>query len=676
MSKRTEDIPRLQSDANLHLSRRDVLKGAAISVASLASASALPFQVAAQNQTPLQLPAGTPVPGKRGRSFAYDSSTEKIRIWGVRGMVYPRTYFEEFLPALVDRTLVFDNFSVGAVDTFNWIFTGPHGGFTVQFKPDEVALWQRYYDSPGLSPLLTHPPADHFPEKITASSKARFTGRVKSVRVTLDSGLQLALEVNGRSIFKQPCVMDVERHQLVYSGEQPNVRGAILQPDVESASIRVDASRKHQTMLGFGGTTTPPAYIELSPEGKRRWWELLCEYNLLLHRDYPMGKRLDRQMNNWSDLADASPHYYGNNFPNCEVSDFHYLKGVHQAGGHVMFEFWQLPHWATQSEWKDSSGKVYHNVANPPVYTRAIMDYCHISQQRAGSPPNLIGIQNELSQPPEIWEQMTLQLRHALDNGGFRNIKLYMPDRPLLSFGVRAAKALRKFARAWKDIDFSAVHMYDFQRHFTDPDSYDALLKEWHQATEGKPFLSTELCVNDTKYQEQSYRVALVMGQLYHKNLTLADASAICYCWTLLNVQQPSFGWTRSLFVSDPSTGFMPKPSSCQLRVYGSFSRRVQEGMMRVDAESSNPDLMATAFTCAGGARTLIALNRSLKTQRVKIAWPGASFRFTELTDPYHQNALVENSEGNVEITVQPGSVVTLSNVPLKKLPEDFTVPA
>lgn len=102
--------------------------------------------------------------------------------------------------------------------------------------------------------------------------------------------------------------------------------------------------------------------------------------------------------------------------------------------------------------------------------------------------------------------------------------------------------------------------------------------------------------------------------------------------------------------------------------------------MSRVEAESSNPDVMVTAFIGSAGARTVIVLNRSLKAQRVRIAWPGADFRFTELTDPYHQNVLMESSPahqtGTVEITVRPGAIVTLSTVPLKKLPSDFAVPA
>jgi len=680
MSKEPETNTTNAPETKVNLTRREALKGAVLSVTSLAGLSGLPVEAATQVQTPVRLPAASLPGGSRRHAFRFSATTEKVQVWGVKGEIYPHVFFQEFLPALIDRTLVFDDFDLGDDGALSWIFTGRHGGFTVEFKPGQVLLTQRYYDSPGLSPLLKHPPSNHFPERICDSSAVQYQGIVRSVRVVLDSRLGLALFVNGREICHQTCVLDVERHQVAYTGKKPNVRGALLEPEIETASVEVHPARRRQMMIGFGGTTTPPAYVLLSPEGKRRWWELLSEYNLLLHRDYPMGKRLDPEMNNWDTLADASPHYYGDNFPDCEVSDFHYLRAMHKIGGRVMFEFWQLPPWARRSEWKDSTGTVHHNVADPEVYTRAVLDYCQVSKQRAGLPPDFIGIQNEVGQPPGIWNQMTLRLRQALDHAGFEKVKIYMPDRSTVSRGIEAAKVFQHLPRAWATIDFSAVHMYDYQKYFTDPDGYDAALVEWHRSTEGKPFLSTELCVNDTKYQEQSYRVALAMGQLYHKNLTLAAASAICYCWLLLNVEQPSFGWTRSLFVPDPSAGFIPKASSFQLRVFGSFSRRVREGMVRVEAASSNPDLLVTAFAGARGAKTMIALNRSLKAQRVRIAWPDASFQFRELTDPYHGNTVVENSgvasDGSIEITVEPGAIATLSNIPLRRLPADFTVPA
>jgi hypothetical protein len=104
--------------------------------------------------------------------------------------------------------------------------------------------------------------------------------------------------------------------------------------------------------------------------------------------------------------------------------------------------------------------------------------------------------------------------------------------------------------------------MYDYQNHFSDPDSFDRFLAEWRQVTGDKEFLSTKPCVDNSRYQVSSYRLALVMGELYHTNLTVADASAILYCWLLCNVERPSYGWTRTLFVADPVRGFVPFPST------------------------------------------------------------------------------------------------------------------
>ena len=121
------------------------------------------------------------------------------------------------------------------------------------------------------------------------------------------------------------------------------------------------------------------------------------------------------------------------------------------------------------------------------------------------------------------------------------------------------------------------------------------------EASGDKPFLAVELCVNNGEFQTRAYRVAFAMGQLYHKVLTQLDACGMMYCWTLLNVVQPSYGWTRTLLVPDPEHGMKPVASSHQLRIFGAYTRRVRAGMKRVKAASSNPHVLATAFRGAGG---------------------------------------------------------------------------
>jgi hypothetical protein len=238
-----------------------------------------------------------------------------------------------------------------------------------------------------------------------------------------------------------------------------------------------------------------------------------------------------------------------------------------------------------------------------------------------------------------------------------------MHNPPYLAGGIAAVKAFREQDAVWKAIDYATSNMYDYQNFFYDPDGFDALLREMKEAIGGKPFLAGELCVNNSAFQTRTYRTAFAMGQLYHKLLTTLDTCGILYCWTLLNVVQPSYGWTRTLMAPDAEHGFVPAATSHQLRVYGAYSRRIREGMTRVQAASSNPQLLATAFSGNAGARTLVMLNRSATPQRVSVTWPGEPFRYMEVVSPQQENAIEPIAPG--EVTVPPGAIVTLTNVEL-----------
>jgi hypothetical protein len=425
-------------------------------------------------------------------------------------------------------------------------------------------------------------------------------------------------------------------------------------------------------MLGWGGTTTPPAYAELSPQGAREWWRILAEYNLLLHREYPTGALLNRETTNWDRPEDASPHYYGDNFPNCETSDFEYMRRVRRLGGKVIFEFWELPPWARA---RDAAGKLT-DAPEMEAYVKAMVRYCQVSRDKIGQAPEIVGIQNEVTQSPENWRKMALALRQGLDAAGFGAAKIHMHNAANSTGGVAAAKALRQEPAVWKTIDYSASNLYDYQDYFHDPDGFDARLAQLREATGDKPFFAVELCVNNAGFQTRAYRVALAMGQLYHKVLTELDACGVMYCWTLLNVVQPSYGWTRTLLTPDAEHGLKPVASSHQLRVFGAYTRRVRAGMKRVEAASSNANVLATAFSGAGGERTLVLLNRSTAAQKVAVKWPGARFRYLETASPRQENSVEPSPRpagAGVEVLVAPGALATLTNVELGKAPEDLT---
>ena len=370
-------------------------------------------------------------------------------------------------------------------------------------------------------------------------------------------------------------------------------------------------------------------------------------------------------MSNLDDIAEATPHYYGDNFPNGEVSDFDYSRRAVALGGLVVYEMWALPSWAVQPYHTsgkpiiDAWGKAVESAAKPEEYARVVVEYCRQAKLRTGSAPAIVGIQNEVEQPPEVFDQMVLTLRRELDRAGFSSVKIHMADASFMYMGIDRAKRLQHDPAVWKAIDFTATHEYDYQEFFANPDMYDQRLRAMRAASGDKSFLATEICVNDPHYQEPSYRVAFNVGQLYHKNLTVLDAAGIMYCWLLLDVEQPTFGASRSLLVADKSRGNIPVASSFELRVLGAFSRHILRGMHRVEATSDNPDLLASAFE-GEGKSTLVVMNRSTLPQHLRINWSGKKWVQIERTSPYLENALT--TQVSREEIIQPGEIVVLSS--------------
>jgi hypothetical protein len=616
----------------------------------------------------MELPAWK-APAAGGDPFDLPEPPSPRTRWAVAWA--PRKYFAEWLPALFERTIEIAQWN-GEKAQLSWIFTGPCGGFTVEAGGGKVRLAVRYYDSSGLSkvPPVQSRPGRH-PEGLWEEAVVEYSGSLQAITIVADYRLMLRVLLNGQEALTSQANLDVNQHQLAFSGGDGSARGRLLPAAVESVTVDVDDAAQFQEMLGWGGTTTPPAFAQLSPPGAREWWRILAEYNLLLHREYPTGAMLNREMTNWDRPEAASPHYYGDNFPNCETSDFEYMRRVRRLGGKVIFEFWELPPWARM---RDAAGKL---TEAPEIaeYTQAMVRYCQVLRDKIGRAPEIVGVQNEVTQSAENWQKMAPALRQALDGAGFGATKIHMHNAPTSPGGVAAGKAFRQDPAVWKTIDYATSNLYDFQSYFHDPDGFDQRLALLREATAGKPFMAVELCVNTGEFQSRAYRVALAMGQLYHKLLTQMDACGVMYCWTLLNVTQPSYGWTRTLLVPDVEHGMKPVPSSHQLRVLGAYTRRVREGMKRVKAASSSEHMLATAFTGMGGKKTLILLNRSSVAQKVEVKWRGAAFHYLETADQRQENSVEPHSpsnSGSLSVLVAPGAIVTLTNVELGQVPQDL----
>jgi len=619
----------------------------------------LAVAAAATAQEAIQLPTAPAMTAQTADTFHFVSDGPIGPGWS-RPDEIARKYFHENLPALFERTIVL-NSDIPARSTLRWIFTGPRAGLTVELSSSKVRISERYYDSMAL-----YEGQGNYPEKTVFADERQFTGQARTVTVIADSHLAVRVLLNGQRVLEAPMLFDVTRHQLMLSGGRTAhqvIDGSLLQPDVKTSTIAINAAEVHQTMLGFGGSPSITAYAELSDEGKRAYWQMLKRYNLLLSREYPMGSQLKPDMSNLEDPSDATPHYYGDNFPNSELSSFDYIRHIIALGGTVIYELWALPSWATVSntgsQAVDTWSKPIKRVANPDEYARIVVTYCKKAQAATGAPPSIVGVENEVDQPPEVFSAMALALRRELDKAGFTQTKIHMADASYMFLGITRAQELTKNPDAWHAIDYSAAHEYDFQEFIANPDLYDARMKAMHDAAGGKPFLATEICVNDPHYQEPSYRIAFAVAQLYHKNLTELDAEALMYCWLLLDVEQPTFAGSRSLLAPDRTRGWIPAASSYQLRVLGAYSRHIMKGMHRVGVETGDPDLLATAFADSQN-ETLIVVNRSSTARR--LAMQGATLPWVEIerTALEEENAISPFRTDNV---IQPGEIVVFSTI-------------
>jgi O-glycosyl hydrolase len=624
---------------------------------ALFASLAIAAGVSAQQAVPLPPPPAASAPAADTFHFVSDGPAGPG--WS-RPDEIARKYFRENLTALFERTLTLDA-GLPQRATLRWIFTGPRAGLTVELTATKVRIAERYYDSMAL-----YEGQGNFPEKTTLTDERQYTGDARSLTVIADAHLAVRVLVNGQQILEAPLLFDLTRHQLMLVASRTAhqvVTGSLVKPDLKSSNLTINASQVHQTMLGFGGSPSIAAYAELSDDGKRAYWQILKRYNLLLSREYPMGTQLKPDLSNLEDRADATPHYYGDNFPNSELSSFDYIRHVLDLGGSVIYELWALPSWATVPNngphATDTWNKPIKQVANPDEYARLIVTYCKKAQGATGSAPAIIGIENEVDQPPSVFSAMALTLRRELDKAGFTATKIHMADASYMFLGVDRATELRKNPEAWKAIDYAAVHEYDFQEFLSNPDLYDARMKQMHEAADGKPFLATEICINDPHYQEPSYRIAFAVAQLYHKNLTELDAVALMYCWLLLDVEQPTFAGSRSLLAPDRTRGWLPVPTSYQLRVMGAFSRHIVKGMQRVGVDTGDPDLLASAFADAQN-ETLVVINRSTTARRLAIQGESHAWAEIEQTGLEQENAVTAFRTDNV---IQPGEILVLSTI-------------
>ena len=577
--------------------------------------------------------------------FSLDTAHPRYVIWGL-GQA-ERFYFSEWLPAFFSRTLTFS--ALPPESSFSWIFTGERGRVEIRYENKTLALAQYYTDSFALYPFDPEKQAgqvSRHPEKCWKEDSVSVQS-LPSLTLTYDSHLRLTVFSGEALLLSQRCTLDLNRHQLSVSGQNCFVEGDLILPDMDFASPASDSSCLFQKIEGFGGIASTPSYHMLSEKGKSLWWKYVEEYQLLIQREYPNRGSADSKTIPWDDPSRAVPHYYGNNFPVGETSDFNYNRKILELGGCVWFEFWLYP---------DSSYE--ERELNVQTLVSQILDYCRQSE-KAGQPPSVVGIQNERCESAETLEKLVPLLRRSLDENGFEQVKLSTCNASFLKEGLTYLERFQHSRQVWESMDYTASNMYDYQICFADLEEFLPVMRQFHEKSKGLPFLSTEIAVNHCPFQEDSYHLAFNLGVFYHYNLTVLNACALCYCWTLMDVTEPSYGFTRTLFTVDAAHGFLPVPSGYILRTFGAFSRHIQKNMRRIQVSCSVPGILCSGYSDGTDGYVYLFLNQNTRNcviQTDKLEGSGKGFQ-AELCDPYHENDAVPCS---AEIQLPAGALLTL----------------
>ena len=130
---------------------------------------------------------------------------------------------------------------------------------------------------------------------------------------------------------------------------------------------------------------------------------------------------------------------------------------------------------------------------------------------------------------------------------------------------------------------------------------------------------------------------------------------------------QSTYDATRSLFAVDETHGNVPKASGYQTRAYGSFSRRIKKGMQRIETSSESNDLLVTMYTGLPG-QTAVVINRSLEPAVIDVNAFNFAPRWIEKSSCFFENEVFK-WEGKYDLTIEPGEIITLSNVSLNHYP-------
>ena len=205
------------------------------------------------------LPKGAwsePVGGYSVDSFSLGAGETHRGGWGGYSP-NERRYFDEFLPALFERTLVVNAPSIKR--GFRWIFTGERASLTIDHNGPTNVLYLgiTYYDSPAFDVPNTEGRNPQREVK-TACFILPDSEAPRALTVRLDQKQTLVVLADGTPVLTTRWAHSFSRHQVQLTKGTNAVAFRLLTPQPRKVNVTVDSAKTHQTMLGWGVSARRP----------------------------------------------------------------------------------------------------------------------------------------------------------------------------------------------------------------------------------------------------------------------------------------------------------------------------------------------------------------------------------------------------------------------------------
>jgi glucuronoarabinoxylan endo-1,4-beta-xylanase len=369
----------------------------------------------------------------------------------------------------------------------------------------------------------------------------------------------------------------------------------------KNATVTADASIKHQTIDGFGGSG---AYCEGLLKNLKE--PTRTEATNLLFTD--LGTSIHR-LRAWTKIESPANSSY--NFNTDEDQVWTATQAKERGVTQFMASVWSPPAWMKSNGQETNGGSLLPSMYQ--AFANYLAAYVKGYQQYHNINISYISIQNEPDWVAK-WEtciytpeQMRDVIKVVGETFAAENIttKILIPETAFVSNAPKYISTIMADPEATKYVDVFANHLYEDTSFFNPDGAIPFLQAVAKLGTQyNKPIWQTEYSYLKTP-DAGTFKEALFTAQHIHNVLTYENGSAYLV-WGLF--------WTNSspggglIIISEDGSSYTITPKFYAAKQYFKF---IRPGSKRIRVVANNPNILASAYIDeTNGNVTIVAINK------------------------------------------------------------------